>query len=347
MALKKLSLLFIAVVLLNACTTAEPLNYPTTISSLFITATEAATQKPSSTPSVTPTINLTSTVIYQKDLTAFANANATYSMQETLVPRFTRICENLYGPREISPNGLWLVEYCYSPSDQDLTMTFSKKDTLIVWKLSYQDYIPQMDFVPDGGLSVVHWSKDERYVYVLSHLGGDGGECFYKPRERGSGLFRLDLKSGWITTILRPNSEFWWYSFSFSPTDRRLVYGEQARDLKFLDLTNSEISQIISEESNYETGGYLWSSDGLQLAYSVLARNEQGEGENYSLRLADVQTGSERILLNSPDNCFSAISWASDSILIIERQGRDGRAIIHYDLSKNNIVSESPVTPYP
>jgi len=57
------------------------------------------------------------------------------------------------------------------------------------------------------------------------------------------------------------------------------VYGEQAKDLKFLDLMDGKKSKITSEESNYETGGYLWSSDGIQLVYSLLTYDEPGERE--------------------------------------------------------------------
>jgi WD40 repeat protein len=299
-----------------------------------------ATRRPSATPSPSPTIDLTEAVIYQDMLTA-------REMEETLAAQFPHVCETLYAPREFSPNGLWLVELCYSENDQDLILTLSSKATQDLWKLTYKDYVPQMDFEPDGGLWVVHWSHDERYAYFFSDLGGDGGECFYQSRDRGTGLFRLDLQSGWVTTILPTSNDFWWYSFSFSSTDRRLAYGVQARDLKILDIATGKTIDITSGDNNYETGGYLWSSDGLQLVYSTLTWNEQGERGNYSLRLVDAQSGSEQVILEAPDKCFSVLSWAANGILIVERQGSEGRTIIEYDLNSNKIINESTATPYP
>jgi WD40 repeat protein len=268
-------------------------------------------------------------------------------MEETLVPQFSHICENLYAPREFSPNELWLAESCYSPKNQNLILTLSQKATQVLWKLTYKDYVPQMDFEPSGGLWIVRWSRDERYAYFFSDLGGDGGECFYQSRDRGAGLFRLDLQSGWVTTILPPSNDFGWYGFSFSPTDRRLVYGIQARDLKILDIATGKTIDITSGVNNYETGGYVWSSDGMQLVYSTLTWNEQGERENYSLRLVDAQSGTEQIIFEAPDKCFSAMSWGTNGVLIVEKQGSEGRTIIEYDLNSTNIINESTATPYP
>jgi hypothetical protein len=239
-----------------------------------------------------------------------------------------------------------MAESCYNDKDQDNILTISNKDSQILWKLVYQDYIAPIEF-PGGVLLIVHWAKDGRYVYFLSDIGGSGAECFYQSRDRGAGLFRLDLQSGWITTILPTSNDFWWYGFSFSPTDRRLVYGARAQDLKILDIATGKTTDIISEDNNYETGGYLWSSDGIRLIYSVLTYDEQGKREDYSLRLVDTQTGIEQILFQSPENCYSASSWITNGILIIEREERDGQALIEYDLNTNNIINESSVTPYP
>ncbi len=147
--------------------------------------------------------------------------------------QFPRICKDNYYQSGYSHDGLWLVELCYSENDQDLIMTLSNRKTQVLWKLLYQDYLPKMDFVPDGGMSVVHWSNDGRYTYFTAFLGGDGGECFYGNQlETGTGLFRLDLQTGRTTAILPPNDSYYWYSFSVSPTDRRLVYGVHSLNLK-------------------------------------------------------------------------------------------------------------------
>jgi Tol biopolymer transport system component len=200
-----------------------------------------------------------------------------------------------------------------------------------------------MEVMPDGGMSVVHWTKDGRSAYFYSFLGGDGGECFYSGGDRGSGLFRIDLQSGQTMPILSPNTNFWWYGFSVSPTDRRLVYGVQAKDLKILDITTGELISINSASNFDEGGGFLWSSDGLKLVYSALRQN--GEVYNYSLRLVDTQSGSERILLESTQDCFEAVEWTKGNVLTIEKDY--GKEVIEFDLNSNSIIRETTPTPFP
>lgn len=341
------------VVILIGCGTTTQTSDPTVVipsfSSTNITITQTvtrlptatrratATLRPSATPSITPTTDLTQVAIYDASLTA-------HIVELTLVPQFPRVCETQYAPPVFSPNHQWLVESCYT---HDLTLIFSKRETQTIWKLYFKDYLPQMEYIPDGWLGIVHWAKDERYVYFMSSLGGDGGECFYNHPDRGAGLFRLDLQSGSVTTVLPPSSDFWWYGFSFSPTDRRLVYGPQARDLKILDLTTGEIIDIASGSDNYETGGYLWSVDGLKLVYSVLTRNEQGERDKYSLRFVDARLGIEQILFEAPDKCFSALSWNANNMLMVEREGNEGKVLIEYDLNSVNIENSTTSTPNP
>src|SRR5215211_7236137 len=111
---------------------------------------------------------------------------------QTRVAQFPSVCKEGYSHQNFSPNGLWMEELCYSAEDQDLILTLSNSENQILWKLLYQDYLPPMDFIPDGGMSVVHWSNDGRYAYFNSFLGGDGGECFVDGWDSGAGLFRLD-----------------------------------------------------------------------------------------------------------------------------------------------------------
>jgi len=284
------------------------------------------------------------------DQTQIASENSMFATQaavNTRIAQFPRICTHDYyspSPGRFSPNGLWLEELCYSDDDQSLILTLANRDEQTLWKFLYRDYIPQMDFVPDGGMAVVHWLNDGKYAYFTSFFGGDGGECFYDGGDRGSGVFRVNLQTGQSTTILPLNNNFWWYGFSFSPTDRRLVYGARARDLKLLDLKTGEVININPASNFSEGGGFLWSSDGLMLVYSTVKYLPNHVGrEGYTLRLVDAQTGSERILLDSPVDCFNAKSWTEDNILILEKNYSE--ELIEFDLHSNKIISESPATP--
>ncbi|GEM_PF-4172821 len=120
--------IFILVGFMFGCSTANPTSISTDITSPLLTATAeatrtrppTATRRPSSTPSPSPTISLTETAIYQDTLTAQV-------AEETLAAQFLHVCETAYGPREYSPNGLWMAEFCYSEKDQDYILTISKK----------------------------------------------------------------------------------------------------------------------------------------------------------------------------------------------------------------------------
>jgi len=240
-----------------------------------------------------------------------------------------------------------MEEFCFSEDDKSPILTLSNKDTQVLWKLVYRDFIKYMDY--GDGLGVVHWSPDQKYAYFASFPTRDYRGCYVGKNSQyfGEGLFRLDLQTGAVTTILPLQDNFSSYDFSFSPTGRRLIYQTYPSDLIILDIKTGESVSVKSADKNHSGGGYLWSSDGTQFVYSVLTYDEQGGRENYSLRLVDAQSGSERILFESPENCYSASSWATNSILIVEREGRDGLVIIEYDLNSKNIIGESTATPLP
>jgi hypothetical protein len=268
------------------------------------------------------------------------------AMLQTKIAGFPRFCTQDYyyaAAVRFSPNGQWLEEMCYSEDDQDLVLTLASRETQALWKLHYHDYIPPLDFSPDGGMAVVHWSQDGKYAYFYSFLGGDGGECFVSGWDSGSGLFRIDLQTGSVTTLLPPSDTVWWYGFSFSPTDRRLVYATRGRDLKILDMVTGHLINVVPKDDFNEAGGYVWSPDGLRFVYSAVLSANQGERFAYSVRLVDAQSGSEQILLESPDACFAATSWTEDNILILQKNY--GQTLVEFDLNSNEIIRESPTTP--
>ena len=313
----------------------EPAPIVDDLENLSNTVPPASTSVPSTIPDTTQTA-LAQDMIFAR------------SAEETLVARYPRACELLFAPREFSPNGLWMVELCYSDVDQDLMLTFSKCETQDLWQLLYKNFIPQMDSMPDGGLSVVHWSNDGRYAYFYSYLGGDGGECYVGGGTSGSGLFRIDLQTGYTTSVLPTGDWSTWYTFSFSPTDRRLVYGVSSRDLKILNMLTGKLTTVANLRNFSQSGGYLWSQDGLQFVYSTVTSLDNWETRSYSLRLVNALSGSEQILLESPDNCFDTKLWSESDILTVESYGtNDVRTLIELDLSSNKIIGEVTTTPFP
>ena len=281
--------------------------------------------------------------------TAFANAAATGQFTEqTLIAPYPPICEVNFAPREFSPDGSWMVEFCYSEQDHSPILTISSKETNDLWKLVYSNYIQHTDFLPDGGLGIVHWTLDGGYTYFASYTSGSGGECFVNgdPKTGVKGLFRLDLMTGQVTTLLPLQDSFIGYSFSFSPTGRRLVYDTHSAGLNILDIRTGNLIRVGHNTEFGSEGGYLWSPDGLKFMYST---SSDGAG-NYSLRLVDGQSGSEQIVLESRDHCFAAKQWVDNSILLIESESQNAestRTLIEYDVNAMQITNESTATPRP
>jgi hypothetical protein len=301
--------------------------------------TPTTTALPTVTRFPTATPNQTQTAIAQ-------SVGTTQTAEQILIAQYPRICDSAQAAPEFSPNGLWLEELCYSDADQSPVLTFSNKDTQILWKLVYRDYIQSNDIFPEGGLAVIHWTSDGQYAYFASYHLGDGGECFIGFLDSGSGLFRLNLQTGSTTTIRPLRDNFNWYKFSFSATDRRLVYGAHSQDLKLLDITTGQVTELFPASDFDQSGDFVWSPDGLKFVYSTVLDISSGESVNCALRLVDAQSGGERILLESPDNCFAARSWSENNILTIERYDKNyERTLVEYDLNSNTIISEATATP--
>lgn len=343
-----LAIAFVMFVLVAGCGIKTSVNNPISATHSFtqpmsdvdgLEGPPASTAYSSFTPSLSATPSQTQFVFDD------AIYHATQSVIQTSVAQFPRICKEDYSRPNFSPNGLWMEELCYSENDQDLMLTLSNRETQVLWKLLYHDYIPDQDFA-DGGMLVVHWSKDGRYAYFTSHLGGSVGECFYDGWDTGFGLFRFDLQKGQTKATLPLINNLVWYGFSISPTDRRLVYGIRSLDLKILDLSTGQSINVGHEKDFSQGGGYVWSSDGLGFVYSTVTYKPDYGREGYSLRIVDARSGNEQILLESTEDCFDPVSWIEENILTVKRFDRNyDRTLIEFDLNSNNIISETTPTP--
>ena len=281
---------------------------------------------------------------------AIPSTESTQAVFQTEAARFPHLCPNdtphyLEKTESISPDGLWLGELCYSSEYKDLVLTFSNKKTHVIWKMFYHDYIPDVAF-DDGGMRVAHWSNDSRYVYFHTWLSTSVGECFYEGYDTGVGLFRLNLQTGQTKEILPIKDDSVWYGFSFSSSDRWLVYGIRTIDLVIFDFKTGGSISVAHEKEFTQGGGYIWSPDGLRFVYSTVKYLPEHIGtESYTLRLVDAQTGAERILLESKTSCYLVNKWEDSDVLLVEYYDEIfNRAVMKYDLNSNSIISESTAT---
>ncbi len=276
--------------------------------------------------------------------TEMPEEQTTISAVETKVAEYPSICKNTL-PYYFSPDELWREEFCVSETDKELMLTVSNRETKVLWKMIYREYVPNSDLVSDGGMSVSHWSNDGRYAYFNSYMNGDGGGCFVPYSDGVWGLFRLDLQTGNITTILPVfDDKNVFYNFSFSPTDRRLAYRVNQEDLIILDVTTGESLDVNHLKDFEDEGGFIWSKDGLRFMYSTGTLTS--ESEIYSLRFVDVLTGNEQILFESNGNCYLTTEWKDNDVLIIEQNEPYGkRTILEFDLNSNTIINKTPADP--
>ena len=193
-------------------------------------------------------------------------------------------------------------------------------------------------------MGITHWSKDSRYVYFYSTIGGSCGECFYEGYDVGAGLFRLDLFTGQTSEVLPPNTVFYWYCFSIAPTGRFLVYSEVFHNLKILDMNTGQTINVVHKKDFRNRGRYVWSPDGLRFVFSSVSYNlEEAEREGYSLHLVDAQTGEERILLESKTSCYLVKEWRENNVLVVEYNDENyARAIMEYDLNTDSFLGNPP-----
>jgi Tol biopolymer transport system component len=296
------------------------------------------TARPSFTPSLSATPDRT-------QISQYETADSKMFLAQTAAPRFPRLCKNPY-PGVFSPTGSWLGEFCTSKADRDQVLTVSNAEKQVMWKLFYRDYLFDPVNIPDGSMAVVQWSNDEKYMYFNSFSNASGSECFdLRPdvTDSGWGLFRLELDTGIVKTVLPLNDNYGWYRFSFSPTGRRLVYGAVGREVRVLDLQTGQQINVNLVNDFGDSGGYAWSPDGLKFVYSTVTSYHQGAEFSSSVRLVDARSGSEQILLESSEACYGPIAWVEDDVLILKKNYNE--ALIEFDLNSNKIINEATITP--
>ena len=115
-------------------------------------------------------------------------------------------------------------------------------------------------------------------------------------------------------------------------------------NIVILDLTTEESLKVNHIKDFDDEGGYLWSKDSLRFVYST--GTFTSESEFYSLRLVDVSTGNEQLLLESNGSCYLTMEWDDNDRLSVEQNKPYGkRTILEFDLNSNTVISETPDNP--
>jgi hypothetical protein len=189
--------------------------------------------------------------------------------------------------------------------------------TGVVWNYSYEEL----------GLAVA--GKDPEYDTKVIYTG-NRWITYLVPVPRGSApaknflgtgiaLLKIFPESGTIYTLLRRADHF--YSVSVSPTGRRMIVVEFRKPLKLgIDnLATGASSEIALEQQYDQAGEFVWSSNGLKLAYKLIT-NEDECTQRFTIRLLSF---SDRVSTTRPDFLAKSSMTVVDDIQVNTCQSSD------------------------
>lgn len=315
------------------------------------TAAPTSTPKPQTTetvppPTLTPTDIPTSTATPRPSRTpAPPKPSKTPDFKATEIAQFPVQCTNFntFDGAVISPDGNWLAVTCGDDPDQALEIVNHNGQR---WVLQFKDYILP-EYVSDnhantnGNLYPMHWSGDDGFLYFAAYVAYDeGGVCFFGYGVHG--LFRIDLQSGKVSTVLNPVSAIDVYYLKFSPTGRRLAYQKESGNPVIRDLkTGQEISIPIEKDEN--SGGLVWSDDGLQLAYGICKSNLTTYTEEKSaIKIYSVQENASKTILEVDKSLLIAKRWEKNILKIYKRDGNYQESYLFIDFSAGQWSTSTP-----
>ena len=339
----KKSIYILLCILLSACAATTPA--PSATPKVIDTATAQASSTPTVAvtatvqPSSTPTLPAPTEEIHQPDQTEQAdNARA------TKIAEFSINCSDFSNyDTSFSPNGNWLAISCGYKRDQTLEIVNREGKR---WILQFKNHLTKEDTINDGipmgGLFPAHWSSDSHYLYFTSYIAYDGGgTCFYGYGVHG--LFRVEVNTGAVSTVLPATSSFVGYYIAFSPTGRRLAYAGDGNPV-ILDLQTG--AEIKLDVGNQAAGALTWSPDGSELAYATCQSIK--EGNNFSVKrstvkIFSIQKQESRTILEMEKKFLTIESWDANNIITV--YSRDEQYLgddLFFDLNSSQWITPTP-----
>lgn len=256
-------------------------------------------------------------------------------------------------PFMISPDGNWLAEECASGIASELRLLNIDGTTRKI--ITYQGVFGDQRFSECcNSIFPIHWSRDSQYIYFTTNRSyWDSVYPPYLERPFFDGaLYKLNLQSGEWSKITGGTEGHLNY-FSFSPTDRRVLYpfysaGRQL-SIKILDL-KSGLLLSIPLPGFFDSGAVVWSPDGQAFAFtaSKLGENDDYEHQEYTVFIYNSIIQVLRNLISDTTDRRICSEWTNENILIIPLidpdnypQSMSGHTL-YFSVNANSFITFTP-----
>lgn len=304
----------------------------TLLIAVFLAGCATSTPAPATVPAqptktqVPPTVEPSATVVLPTATTqpttipATSTPDARQQEQEAILP-LVEPCNFADEDISYSPNKTWAVVACLGDNPDDgITTKIVRRGGDALWSLSFGDlYLqpyrtgdPTMSNLLQKSFIPVRWTKNEDFVYLAVKTVDE--ETPYKSYD---GLFRIDLTSGNIRTVLKPSIAplATTYDFKFSPNGNKLAYINQSVGpiaIVIIDTGTGEESRITLDARFTQAGGLVWSQNEKQLVVSAF---DKGENGGSSVILYDLETMESTYLIQQSEKIYQPLSWTEATLI--------------------------------
>lgn len=326
--------------LISTCIQTKNVQVPTnTEKKPLALPSQTSTPKPFSTKTPTPTQTPDSyhATFSAQFITSKARTAATRTAAYATLTSRNAVCDEGYGFGFFAEDVLRGLDYYSTNSGESWTVIkclpeksnpskgYTKvidSDGSKVWKISYESFpLPgRYEFICGYEIDA---AGDFLYL-VPSNIFGRDGWCLSCLFGYGSPLYRLELSSGKLTTILPYIDDGYYVDISISPDVRYLVYSDSrdGNNVHLKDLVSGKDIKIELENIYVINGGFTWTLDGKSLIFAAGANGWEDDTAGISLFRLNLSTMKlQTLLLNDKRNLVpwfnsdSSKTWLDDNIL--------------------------------
>lgn len=295
------------------------------------------------TPTIEPTQQSAHfTAVVSRELTATA-WQVKQDIMATKVAQFPPVdCGNNESLSSLSPDEKWVFTVCGMKPNR---ISIVHNADGVAWILESKNFLPPSMMGAEelwGSLTEEFWDTTGGYFYFSTYLSIDigGNECF--TGYGVNGLFRLNLKTGEVATLISPSQ---YIEITFSQTGRR--YATDINGVLINDLNTGQIVQLDAEN----VMDLSWSPDGTKLAFSTTRCNSDGFLVSSSIYVWDTTTKETYTLLTVDKISLHPDSWLDNEKLRINGEDFTSNkyhlTIYEYDVTDMLLLSSGTATPRP